>query len=193
MCPSCKESWARSECADPWAYCLGCRRGHRFFVLPEPPLWGDAKRAVLMEFPELSDRSPGEIAAFWLTDPGAREVLNEQLAILLRVFLEDRHVEADAVVAHCPLCGGLLEEVESREIAVVRLRCPAGHEWDWRGSRLFGGVAGQPATLHAEPSDRVVRSHIDAWLSENPRLAVDRPPSIRAVLRVARDRSRENR
>jgi hypothetical protein len=161
-CPSCGDDLRPSNCVDPWTICLSCARGHRFFIMPQPPLSGDAVTDTAT-VPSMSGLSPGAIANFWLSDPTARSLLNQQLAELLRAFLESRCVVAESNFSFCPICGDALVEYDQPDIWVKGLRCQRSHSWALRGGRLYW----PPVELLAENSDAVVSRLIAGWLKNN--------------------------
>jgi len=182
FCPTCQNHLVRTECADPWAICLGCKTGHRFFIMPEPPLSVDFGRAASLRFPELNDRSPEAVASFWLSDASARSVLNAQLAQILRAVAEGRTAIDEPTFSFCPICGGELSEYEQDDIRVQGLRCPIGHCWYLRGGHLWAPIAGRPVGLQAEYSDAVLGQSISDWLKGNALLDRQLHESIRHVL-----------
>src|SRR6266478_3778841 len=176
-CPSCGDDLRPGKCADPWTICLSRARGHRFFIMPQPPLAAD----TVMDganFPPMSGHSPEAIANYWLSDPLARSLLNQQLAELLRAFLESRRVTDEAEFSFCPICGEALVEYDQPDIWVKGLRCHAGHSWALRGGHLYS----LPLELLAEHSDAVVSRLIAGWLKDNPHLKPYLHESIRRVL-----------
>jgi hypothetical protein len=181
-CPSCGRHLVPTQCADPWAIDLVCENGHHFFITPEPPLAGDSAKASSLHFPELRGRSLEGIAAFWLSEPAARSVLNGQLALLLRAILEARRVPGEPLFSFCPECGGALSDYDWQDIWAQGLRCPSGHIWGLRGGRLASAIAGTSVELQAEFSDAVIRQLIGSWLKSDPHLGPNLHDSVRRVL-----------
>jgi hypothetical protein len=185
-CSDCGARLTRSECGDPWAICLSCTNGHRFFIMPDPPLAADTARCSAIRSAKLGRTPPEALASFWLADPAARSSLSEQLAEMLRVIVEDEAPDAEARHAHCPFCGRPLEPYDQQDVWVQGLRCESGHEWAARGGRLFTMEGRAHIIIHAQPSDRIVRSLVAGWLSGNPQLEPQLHPSIRGVLERSR-------
>lgn len=181
-CPSCRDHLVPARCADPWAVCLVCQKDHRFFIMPEPPLSVDSARGSSVDFSELSSSSPQSIASFWLSDPVARSVLNEQLALILGAIAEGRRVIGEPIFSFCPICGGDLSGYESDDIYARSLRCPAGHNWSLRGGRFSTKIAATLLRLQAEYSDAVLWQLISGWLKGNPLFDQQLHASIRHVL-----------
>jgi hypothetical protein len=181
-CPSCGNYLAPGKCADPWAICLVCKHGHRFFILPEPPLAVHSTTAASLNFPEINNRPPEVIASFWLSEPTARSALNEQLAQLLRAILEARHVLDEPCFSFCPICGETLAEYDQRDNWVQGLCCTGGHPWALRGGRLFSVIGGIHLELHAEAPDPVISQLIAGWLKGSPDFESTLHESIRRVL-----------
>jgi hypothetical protein len=181
-CPACREALVASECADPFAACISCSAGHRFFVMPESPLAGETASAAGMHFPQLEGQPVEVVAAFWLAESAARSALNEQLAELLRIIIENRRVSIELPFSYCPVCGDELSEYQQPDIWVQGLRCSQGHSWASRGGRLFSIVAGARLRLHAEPSDATVARLIVGWLKGKPRLDPQLHESVRRAL-----------
>ena len=185
-CPACRGALAGARCADPFAQCLSCSEGHRFFLAPESPPATDTSRVASMSLPQLKGQSPQAIAAFWLSDPVARSVLNEQLAELLRAILEDRRVSNEPSFSYCPLCGEVLSEYEQPDIWIVGLRCSNSHSWASRGGRLGGIAGGSRFSLHAETPDSTVAQLVAGWLRRNRHLESQLHDSVRKVLESSR-------
>jgi len=66
----------------------------------------------------------------------ARSILNEQLAELLRVVLEESARAEPLTFSFCPMCGNELSKYEQPEIWVQGRRCEKGHMWVERGGKL---------------------------------------------------------
>jgi hypothetical protein len=142
--------------------------------------------AAAFESGGLSSCADTEVASFWLHDPAAREVLNEQLAELLRVIVEGRDVSAEAEFAYCLVCGSPFTKYDQDDIWVQGLRCDQEHLWVVRGGRLFCSFLGQPFGLHSEPSEHVVKQLVRGWLNQNPLLEPQLHESVRRVLATSR-------
>jgi len=183
-CLACASRLDLLECVDPFAACLSCINGHRYFALPESPLATDVERASSIELPGLQGLSPEGIASFWLSDSSARASLNEQLAILLRVFLEGRHLPSEPPLSFCPSCGDALEAFEQPNIWVQAVRCASRHEWASRGSRICGFFHQSWVVLQSEPSDTVVAELVRGWLKGRPELDPQLHKSLRSVLNL---------
>ena len=180
FCPTCGDDLNLHQCADPWAICLACEGDHRFFIMPPTPRAVDTAKAS--SFPEMSTLSPSAIASFWLTDPHARRLLNEQLAHLLRATLESRHVLDEPSFLFCPICRETLAEYEQPNIWVQGLCCQRSHCWALRGGHLFSAMANMRFELHAEYSDAAVGQLIAGWLKGGAHLRSNLHESIRRVL-----------
>lgn len=185
-CPSCRAGLTRAPCADPLATCLACPAGHRVFVVPEAPPASATARAHETPFPELDGEPPQAVAAFWLSNPAARAMLNAQLAELLRAILDDRRVPAAAAFSYCPLCGESLSEYAQPDAWVAGLRCANAHSWWSRGGRLWGIAGGSRLDLHAEASDSTVARLVAGWLERRPDLEAQLHESVRRVLTNSR-------
>ena len=182
-CPACSTKLSRASSPDPFAICLVCPNRHRFFVMPEPANAVQTAKAVSAHFPNLEDQTSEQVATFWLSDPAARGILNEQLATLLRVILEGYAREDALPFLFCPMCCGELAYYDDGDIWVRACRCPRGHRWGERGGRLGCPLQGQRAfALWAEPSRSVVRQHIAGWLQGNPHLDTNLHESVRKIL-----------
>jgi len=181
-CPSCGAHLVPGKCADPLSICLACEGDHRFFIMPQAPLAGDTATAASASFHEIRGLTPEAIASFWLSDPHARSVLNDQLAQLLRATLESRRVVEEPRFSFCPICGNRLAEYDQPDIWVQGLRCQGGHSWALRGGRFFSTIASMRLELQAEHSDDVASRLIAAWLKGNPHLETNLHESVRRVL-----------
>ena len=182
-CPSCGDHLVSRKSADPWAICLVCSRDHRFFIMPPGPLAAFTATAAGITLPEIGGLSTLAIASFWLSDPRARWVLNDQLAILLRAIVESRRILDEPHFSFCPICGEAVEEYERPLDLYMRgLRCQNDHRWALRGGRLFSTMETVTLELQAEYSDAVVSQLIAAWLKRDPHLEPNLHDSVRQVL-----------
>jgi hypothetical protein len=182
-CPSCADDLVSCTSADPWAICLACNRDHRFFIMPPGPLAAFTATAAGITLPEIDGLSTAAIASSWLSDPRAREVLNEQLALLLRTIIEPRKILEEPDFSFCPICGAPLGECERPfDIYMKGLRCQSDHRWALRGGRLFSAMESVKLELQGEYSDAVASQLIAAWLKRNPHLEPNLHDSVRKVL-----------
>ena len=182
-CPSCCNDLVSRTSADPWAICLACYCDHRFFIMPPGPLAAFTATAASITLPEIGGLSTSAIASFWLSDPRARWVLNEQLALLLRAIIESRRISDEPHFSFCPICGAALEEYERPlDLYMKGLRCHNDHRWALRGGLLFSAMETVKLELQAEYSDAVVRQLTAAWLKRDPQLEPNLHDSIRQVL-----------
>ena len=141
-----------------------------------------SEQASHLKLSHLNGMSPEEVARFWLSDTNARLHLNDQLAEMLRAFLENRASTPEFRPTHCPTCGDLLETYEQPDIWVSGLRCAQVHAWAARGTHLGGMVDGGQVTFDAEPSNAVLRAVAAGWLKHNPQLEPQFHHSLRPVL-----------
>lgn len=181
-CPSCRDHLVAWESADPWAVCLRCKKDHRFFIMPECPLAVNSATAASRAFAELAGCSHDAVARFWLSDPAARSLLNEQLALILRAIAEGRQAIGEPLFSFCPICGGGLSEYEPGDCYVQGLRCPTGHNWSLRGGRFCTRIAATLVGLQAEYSGAVLCQLVSGWLKGKPLLDEQLHTSIRHVL-----------
>ncbi len=182
-CPSCGNDLVLRKSADPWAVCLVCNSDHRFFIMPPRPLAAFTATAASITVPEICGLSAQAIASFWLSDPGARWVLNEQLALLLRAIIESRRISDEPCFSFCPICAAAVEEYERPlDLYMKGLRCQSDHLWALRGGRLFSATVTVKLELQAEYSDAVVGQLIAAWLKRDPHLEPNLHDSVRQVL-----------
>ena len=169
-------------CADPYAIDLVCRKGHHFFIMPEPPLALESAKAASFSFPESERRSSEAIISCWLSNPAARAMLDEQLAMILRSIAQGRRVSGESQFSFCPLCGGELSEYEQENIYVQGLKCPSGHNWSLRGVYFCAATAGTKVGLHAEHCDSALCDLISTWLKAEPLLDRQLHETVRRVL-----------
>jgi hypothetical protein len=182
FCPSCGEALVSNKCADPWAICLACKHGHRFFIPPDPVKALDSSMAASLEFNEIRNLPPGDVAVFWLSDPAARSKLNPQLAGLLRTIIEARGIQEETRFSFCPICGDALEDYDLEDIWVRGLRCPRHHHWAERGGCLYWSIGGRMLRLDAEYSDDAASQLIGWWLRAGPDARTNLHESVRRVL-----------
>jgi hypothetical protein len=150
--------------------------------MPEAPLAVETAKAAFAHFPELEHQDSDQVAAFWLSDPSARNILNEQLAELLRVILECRSASGSLPFSYCPICGAALSEYKQPDIWVRGLRCSQGHTWAERGNRLGCVLGNTRFDLRAEPSEPVVRQLVSGWLKGNPYIDSNLHRTVHQVL-----------
>lgn len=182
-CPSCGDDLVSRNCVDPWAICLVCMRDHRFFILPPGPLSAFTATTAAITLPETGGLSIAAIASFWLSDPRARWVLSDQLAVLLRAIVESRSILDEPHFDFCPICGEALVEYERPlDLYMKGLRCQTDHRWALRSGRLHSAMETVRLELQAEYSDTVVRQLIASWLRPDPLREKHFHDSIRRVL-----------
>ena len=190
-CPACGQPLHVAPCADPRAICLACTQDHRYFVQPEGPLVQESATAAAAEFSELNGKPLAEVASFWLSDPRARSILNEQLAELLRTILDGRTAEAEHDPSYCPICRRPLSDDKPPDDWVWALRCSRGHKWNYRngapglcGSRsAVGGDVPAETELHEEMTKATALQLVKGWLNGNRLLAPNLHESIARVLK----------
>ena len=185
-CPSCGKPLTLNQCSDSRAICLVCTNDHRFYVLPDAPLAAESAKAGLMQLPQLKSAPPEAIASYWLSDPAARFILNEQLADLLRTILDAHVAPCDPEFSFCPFCGLAFAEFEQPDIWVRGLACSDGHVFSTRGNKLATTVDGKRLTFHSEHSFAAMKALITGWLKPDPRLEAQLHESIRFVLLSSR-------
>jgi hypothetical protein len=149
--------------------------------MPDPPVATASEQASLAQFEGLDTQELTEIARFWLSNPEARRILNDQLAEILRVTLERSARSEPLSFSFCPICSDALTKYEQPDIWVRGLRCGNGHEWAERGGKL----GSEHFRLHSEPTGDVVGGLVSAWLGDNPFLRSNIHPSIRRVLETS--------
>ena len=182
-CPTCAEPLTVSQCADPRATCLACSRGHHYFINPEPPLTEQTSSAAAAKFPALVGTSGEGVTSFWLSDPRARSVLNEQLAALLRTIADARFSETETPFLYCPMCAQPLTQYDQPDAWVLGLHCSHAHLWALRGGRLVGVGTDSKIVLCAEFAKRATVQLMTAWLNDNPHLAPQLHESVALVLK----------
>jgi hypothetical protein len=182
---------SQASCTDPAVECLSCASDHRFFITSRPNLSRASEQASRLKLTQLEGKSPEEVARFWLSDSHARAHLNDQLAEMLRVFLEGRPAAQEFRPMHCPDCGDLLEAYEQPDIWVRGQRCSKGHTWAARGTHLGGVVEGALMTFNGEPSNAVLASLAAGWLKHNPSLDPQLHHSLRPLLESLLQQRRE--
>jgi hypothetical protein len=178
-CPFCGGHLVAIKSADPWAVCLACESNHRIFIMPAQPLAVHTAKAASANFPQIRNFSPEGIASFWLSDPHARSLLNEQLAILLRAMLDRRSVPSELRFSFCPICAKALAEYDQPDVWVQGLCCKSGHTWAHRGGCLS---ANKNLALHSEPHDALMSQQIGFLVKGDTRLKSNLHDSVRQAL-----------
>jgi hypothetical protein len=190
-CPACGQPLHAAPCADPRTTCLFCPRDHRYFVLPEErPLAQESATASAAKFPVLAGKPPAEVASFWLSDPHARSILNEQLAELLRTILDGRTAAAEHDPCYCPRCARPLSDHEPPDAWIWAFRCSRGHRWHYRSRALWAVPGRRPAgsdapaeiKLHEEMTKATAVQLVKCWLNGNRLLASNLHKSVARVL-----------
>ncbi len=183
FCASCGEKVTPTPTVDPFAICLECVKGHRFFVMPEGPLYNPkSAKPASAQFPEVEGRSREQIAIFWLSDPVARGILNQQLAELLRTILEPRSIDMSFRFAYCPLCASRVSGNVGNDAWVDEIHCLDGHRWGERSGNLSHNFEGTWVRMQAERTDDVVRGLVTAWLTDRRVLKPYLHHTVRRVL-----------
>lgn len=169
-------------CIDPWALGLSCDAGHRWFVEPHVDA-RDSAKAAAARFPELDALAPADVASFWLGEPRARTILNEQVAQLLRTILEGTAPEHVAPAAFCALCASRLAPAEVPGTGLHGLSCDGGHVWMEARLGLHNVQSlGEELVLRPELSLQATTNLVRWWATPNPRLDSNMHESIRRVL-----------
>lgn len=164
FCAVCGTHAAPASSEDPWADMLRCEQGHRCLT-GQPAFPASAtETAASRVWPGLLAKPLEDIARFWLADPSARSVLNEDLATILRTFLDGAF--AYRFEPHyCPLCGlSLVRSEEEDSLWLKALRCKADHACDVRGSRITSVINGEILAFEFEPSPHRLREMATGWL-----------------------------
>lgn len=190
-CPTCARALLVAPTVDPWALCLACLSGHRFFVEVVVDRRA-SETASGATFPELDDAELDAVALFWLSDPRARAILNSQLAQLLRAILEKRPPETTADATHCPLCASTLELSGLSSGLSTVLVCASKHEWLFAVRALSNSRGIKEAfLLQPEYSRQAIVNLVHDWLKEEPLFAGHVHESVRRVL-LASEFARED-
>jgi hypothetical protein len=151
--------------------------------MPPGPLAAFTATAAGITLPEIGRLSTPAIASFWLSDPRARSVLNDQLALILRAIIESRRILDEPYFSFCPICADALEEYDRPlDLYMKGLRCQRDHCWALRGGRLFSAMEAVKLELQAEYSDAVLSQLIAAWLKRDRHLETNLHDSVRQVL-----------
>ncbi len=130
----------------------------------------------------MDDLSTKAIAEFWLSDPHARSMLNQQLAQLLRWILERPGLIDEPQFLFCPICRHSLVEYDPDDIWVKGLRCKKDHLWALRGGHFFHFTETAHIELYSDSPDKTANRLVAAWLTPNPTLETNLHESIRRVL-----------
>ena len=172
----------RTHCADPFSMSLACQGGHRLFLMPQGPSATESARAATANYPELENLDTAQVAEFWLADPTARTLLNQQLAELLRGILEGHFPPAPLTLAFCPICATKLVPSGGGDGWTQGLRCSRDHRWEHRGSQITYVRGTRAFTLITEPSEGVAHQLASGWLEGNPAMDTNLHLSVRRVL-----------
>jgi|GEM_PF-4367125 len=126
FCPFCKLGLKEYELIDPYLVGLKCENHHYFHIEMIKDGCFDDKSLQ-------SDKTTSlEIAKDWLTDKNLRKQLQNQLAEVLRKYVNmQASVTVDEenhdVFNFCPICGFPLEKFEQDDVWVEGLECPNKH------------------------------------------------------------------
>ncbi len=81
-----------------------------------------------------------EVAKAWLSNPEYRRHIGDQIAEILRTFLEikenifNKKSQEEREYKYCPLCGETVNKFETDDLYVESLRCINQHTFNFRGS-----------------------------------------------------------
>ena len=163
FCGACGIAAHQVDSVDPFVICLTCPSQHKFLVYPDGPLAIDTARATTHDCPNFED-DPTASARYWLTDSTARSVLNSQLAMLFRAFLEGHGPSPELEFSFCPQCAAPLYDFEQDDIWVVGRACSRGHKWAHRGGHLRCVIEGKQFGLTREYSLANTQATAAWWL-----------------------------
>lgn len=181
-CPACARPLDESTSLDPWALCLACSAGHRFFV--DPLHVEESAHAAAAVFGDLVGLDHDAVARFWLGDPRARPLLHPQLAEILRAIVEKRTAPTQLRAVHCLVCKAVMTEAPVTPRKSQGLRCANGHEWLLMSGALSNVTGIREAIIFSpECCRRALTSSTKGWLQGHPRLDPHLHESVRAVLR----------
>lgn len=188
-CPDCGDVLAEISCEDPLTICLSCKSDHRFFIMPKTiPFTLDQTKTYgiklsAIKIPASSNNSIESVASFWLLQTEHRDLLNSQLAEMLRTILDrtrhNRKIRKPLHFRWCPICKSKLSEFKQMDVWVQGLKCSHEHTFYLRGGLLTG--SGVELVLTAELTDSILNNLIKGWLKPNPYLDPLLPLSIRQV------------
>jgi hypothetical protein len=152
--------------------------------MPDGPLAVESATASSAHFPHLQYERPEKVAVFWLSDASARRILVEQLAMLLRVYLEQHFPPSAVRFSFCPICAAALSDVPPTVgdggWAAGR-GCAAGHRWAERNG--LGCMFGETRfSLQREPLESEVRRTVAFWLHGDYEARIRLHDSVRDVL-----------
>lgn len=188
-CAVCATKVLRTSSSDPRAECLTCGEGHRCVLATWSPLASATATASVTAWPELQGADAAASARFWLSDTAAREVLNDDLATILRVYLDGPARDAVAL-NRCPMCGLDLSEVHDPADAWVRTTaCIEKHLWAVRGRRISSRMDHQSVSFIFEPSAECLQTLARAWLEPVAAIQSNVHPSVRLVLEAIAESS----
>ena len=189
-CPDCGDVLVEISCEDPLTICLSCKSDHRFFIMPKAiPVTLDQYKDIGLKLSAInvpsSNNSIESVASFWLLQTEHRDLLNSQLAEMLRAILDrtrhNRKIREPLRFRWCPVCKSELLEFKQMDVWVQGLKCSNEHTFYLRGGRLGGSISDAELVLTAELTDSILRNLIRGWLKPNPHLAPQLPVSIRKV------------
>jgi hypothetical protein len=188
-CPDCGDVLAEISCEDPLTLCLACKSDHRFFIMPKAiQVTLDQYKDIGIELsaikvPASSCNSIDSVASFWLLQTEHRDLLNSQLAEMLRAILDRTHhnrkIREPLHFRWCPICKSKLSEFEQMDVWVQGLKCSHEHTFYLRCGWLAG--SGIELVLTAELTDSILNNLIKGWLKPSPYLDPLLPLSIRQV------------
>jgi hypothetical protein len=190
-CPDCGDSLAEISCEDPLTLCLACKSDHRFFIMPKAiQVTLDQFKAIgiqlsAIKVPASNCNSIDSVASFWLLQTEHRDLLDSQLAEMLRAILDrtrhNRTIQKPLHFHWCPVCKSKLLEFKQMDVWMRGLKCSQEHTFYLRGGWLSGSVSGVELVLTAEVTDSILNNFIKGWLKPNRELAPLLPHSIRQV------------
>ena len=165
FCPYCKLDLNEYELIDPYMIGFACKNHHRFHI--EIIRDGQFTDKSLQ-----SDKtSPLEIAKDWLTDKNLRKQVQNQLAEILRKYIDiqtsiSNEEEKNQSFMYCPICTFDLKEFEQDDVWVVGLKCSNNHILYSRNGLSYDG-AWLKTDISKDTFSFLIKSYLEEARSEH--------------------------
>jgi hypothetical protein len=158
FCPACKLPLDEYEILDPFMAGLRCKNNHCFHI---EIAHGEFKNNALMA----NTTNNIEIATEWLTNTELRAEIQNQVAEILRKYIElsdSNYTDTEETNSNkfCPICGLTLEEFKQDDVWVQGLKCSNGHQLYSRSGLSFNNATLTP-DINKDTFSVLVKSYLE--------------------------------
>ncbi|MEN6319298.1 MAG: hypothetical protein ABFD82_11155 [Syntrophaceae bacterium] len=183
-CPSCGKKLEKVDIIDANADGYKCENGHCLHSLKQEVYTAQTMGSYLAL--KSGKESPEDIFREWLSNPGLRSHLNDNLANVLRFILETRNGKQNAAEPYsydyCTTCGEKLQDVPSDDLYVAILKCANDHTFLSRGGLRSVGGDRKTGIFSFDYDEKYFQMSYKSWL-ENKHFQQYVPHELKNALR----------